>query len=92
MPQFPTLCPTDDHLAKWIEFFANEDDSQWEIIASKNSIINKAVDRLEIISQNQENRWDYEIRQKALKEDVQKVISKPPTNPMDNFDCSQKWK
>ncbi|HHW38410.1 MAG TPA: hypothetical protein GXX18_14420 [Bacillales bacterium] len=25
-------------------------------------------------------------------EDVQKVISKPPTNPMDNFDCSQKWK
>ena len=58
----------DDRLAKWIEFFANEDDSQWKIIASKDPIIKKAVDRLEIISQNQENRWDYEIRQKALKD------------------------
>ncbi|HHW37558.1 MAG TPA: Rpn family recombination-promoting nuclease/putative transposase, partial [Bacillales bacterium] len=58
----------DDRLAKWIEFFANEDDSQWEIIASKDPIIKKAVERLEIISQNPENRWDYEIRQKALKD------------------------
>ena len=58
----------EDRLAKWIEFFANEDDSQWEIIASKDPIIKKVVDRLEIISQNPENRWDYEIRQKALKD------------------------
>lgn len=59
---------TDDRLAKWIEFIANEDDSQWEIIASRNPIIKKAVDRLEIISQNPENRWNYEVRQKALKD------------------------
>lgn len=26
------------------------------------------MDRLEIISQNPENRWNYEIRQKALKD------------------------
>lgn len=57
-----------DRLAKWIEFFTNEDDSQWEIIASKDPIIKKVMDRLEIISQNPENRWDYEIRQKALKD------------------------
>ncbi|HHW35858.1 MAG TPA: hypothetical protein GXX18_00930, partial [Bacillales bacterium] len=57
-----------DRLAKWIEFIANEDESQWEIMASKDPIIKKAVDRLEIISQDPENRWDYEIRQKALKD------------------------
>lgn len=58
----------DDCLAKWIEFISNEDDSQWDVMASKKPIIKKAVERLEIISQNPENRWDYEIRQKALKD------------------------
>ena len=57
-----------DRLAKWIEFIANEDDSQWGILASKDPIIKKAVDRLETISQNPENRWNYEVRQKALKD------------------------
>lgn len=57
-----------DRLAKWIEFLINEDDSQWAILASKDPIIKKAVERLGIISQNPENRRDYEIRQKALKD------------------------
>ncbi|MED4351126.1 PD-(D/E)XK nuclease family transposase [Schinkia azotoformans] len=57
-----------DRLAKWIEFIANEDESQWEVMASKDPIIKKAVDRLEIISQNPENRWNYEIRPKVLKD------------------------
>ena len=57
-----------DRLAKWIEFFSNEDDSQWRIMASKHPIIKKAVDRLEIISQDPENRHDYEIRLKTLKD------------------------
>ncbi|HHY75024.1 MAG TPA: Rpn family recombination-promoting nuclease/putative transposase [Bacillus bacterium] len=57
-----------DQLAKWIEFFSNEDDSQWKVMASKHPIIKKAVERLEIISQNPENRWNYEIRQKTLKD------------------------
>ncbi|HHY75031.1 MAG TPA: Rpn family recombination-promoting nuclease/putative transposase [Bacillus bacterium] len=57
-----------DRLAKWIEFFSNEDDGQWRIMASKHPIIKKAVNRLEIISQNPENRYEYEIRQKTLKD------------------------
>lgn len=57
-----------DRLAKWIEFISNEDDTQWEVMAAKHPIIKKAVERLEIISQNPENRYNYEIRQKALKD------------------------
>ncbi len=57
-----------DRLAKWIEFISNEDDSTWEILAFRDPIIKKAVEQLEIISQNSENRWNYEIRQKALKD------------------------
>lgn len=59
---------SNDRLATWIEFISNEDDNQCEVMASKDSIIKKAVSQLEIISQNPENRWEYEIRQKALKD------------------------
>ncbi|WP_458411707.1 Rpn family recombination-promoting nuclease/putative transposase [Schinkia sp. CFF1] len=73
MKKFKRLLQTgkvalNDCLAKWIEFISNEDDNQYEVMAFKDSIIKKAVNQLEIISQNPENRWEYEIRQKALKD------------------------
>ena len=55
-------------LLEWAHFFAAESKEEFEMLANKNTYINKAYDRLTTLSADEEKRLEYEAREKAIRD------------------------
>ena len=66
--ELPKLPKTEDGtvLYDWIRFLKAEKKEEFDMAASSNEYIREAVDTLEIISQDEQKRLEYNARQKAL--------------------------
>ena len=66
--ELPKLPKTEDGtvLYDWIKFLKAEKKEEFDMAASSNEYIREAVDTLEVISQDEQKRLEYNARQKAL--------------------------
>lgn len=55
-------------LLKWARFFNAEKKEEFEMTAETNPYINRAYERLTKISADEEKRWEYEAREKAIRD------------------------
>ncbi|MCD1261151.1 PD-(D/E)XK nuclease family transposase [Paenibacillus athensensis] len=63
-----------DKLVKWLLFLKGVDKPElWEVIAMNEPALQKAMDTLEFLSQNEEARRLYEMRQKALHDEASMI-------------------
>ncbi|MGG1518223.1 Rpn family recombination-promoting nuclease/putative transposase [Paenibacillus oryzisoli] len=63
-----------DKLVKWLLFLKGVDEPElWEVIAMNEPALQKAMDTLEFLSQNEEARRLYEMRQKALHDEASMI-------------------
>ncbi|MGF9912509.1 Rpn family recombination-promoting nuclease/putative transposase [Paenibacillus ehimensis] len=63
-----------DKLVKWLLFLKGvEKQELWEVIAMNEPTLQKAMDTLEFLSQNEEARRLYEMRQKALHDEASMI-------------------
>ena len=66
--ELPKLPKNEDgtDLYDWIKFLKAEKKEEFEMAAKNNEYIKEAFDQLEIISQDEEKRMEYNARQKAI--------------------------
>lgn len=62
--------PIEGGLVNWLLFLKSEDKTNWEVLTMNEPTLRKAMDTLEFLSQNEEARRLYEIRQKALHDEA----------------------
>ncbi|KZE78533.1 hypothetical protein AV654_01895 [Paenibacillus elgii] len=63
-----------DKLVKWLLFLKGVDKQElWEVIAMNEPTLQKAMDTLDFLSQNEEARRLYEMRQKALHDEASMI-------------------
>ncbi|MDF2652123.1 MAG: hypothetical protein K0Q73_7928 [Paenibacillus sp.] len=62
--------PSEGGLLNWLLFLKSEDTSLWEVLKMNEPQLGKAMTALEYLSQNAEARRLYEMRQKALHDEV----------------------
>ncbi|NQX71193.1 Rpn family recombination-promoting nuclease/putative transposase [Paenibacillus alba] len=60
----------EEDLVKWLLFLKGTEKEKWEVLAMNEPQLRKAMDTLEFLSQNDEARRLYEMRQKALHDEV----------------------
>ncbi len=65
LPKLPTK-EDGTELYDWIRFLKAEKKEEFDMAASSNEYIREAVDTLEVISQDEQKRLEYNARQKAL--------------------------
>lgn len=63
---------TDEAIIKWLLFINNQSPEVMEMLAKEGEEMAKAVELLEIISQDEQNRRIYEARQKELMDEAQR--------------------
>ena len=61
-----------DLLLLWASFINSERKEEFDMLASKDPYIESAYQQLQIISQNQEKRLEYEAREKAVRDHFQR--------------------
>ena len=54
-----------DPLTKWLEFFTNDNDYNWESVSNLHPIIRKAVHMLKSVSSDEQTRYLAHLREKA---------------------------
>ncbi|WP_281886362.1 Rpn family recombination-promoting nuclease/putative transposase [Paenibacillus sp. YYML68] len=60
-------------LVKWLLFLKGVQKDRWEELAMNEPTLRKAMDTLEFLSQDRETRQLYEMRQKALHDEVSMI-------------------
>lgn len=65
-----TAISLEEGLVKWLLFLKGTEREQWEVLAMNEPQLRKAMDTLEFLSQNEEARRLYEMRQKALHDEA----------------------
>lgn len=55
-------------LLNWAQFFGAKSREEIQMLAEKDEYINKAYRRLEEMSADEQKRWEYEMRQKAIRD------------------------
>jgi len=75
LPKLPKeLEENSSDLLLWSKFFASEKKEEFEMLAGKNKYINSAYQRLQVISQDDAKRQEYDARMKALRDYNQGMI------------------
>ena len=57
-----------DRVELWARFLRAEREEEFTMLAKKDPYIESAYERLQIISQDREKRWEYEAREKAIRD------------------------
>lgn len=57
----------------WAKFINAEEKEEFDMLATKNPYIESAYEQLQIISQDKEKRWEYEAREKAVRDHNQMI-------------------
>ena len=69
LPKLPReIQESSSDLLLWAKFFASEKKEDFEMLAGMNAGINSAYQRLQVISQDDKKRQEYEARMKALRD------------------------
>ena len=55
-------------LLRWAQFFGAKSREEMQMLAEKDKYIDKAYRRLEEMSVDEQKRWEYEMRQKAIRD------------------------
>lgn len=69
--EFPKLQNYDDpkdELLKWAKFFNAEHKEEFEMLAKENDYLNRAYEKLQEISADEQKRLEYEAREKAIRD------------------------
>jgi len=67
LPKLPQELKDDkDTVLLWAKFISSERKEEFEMLASKNTYIQSAYSTLQVISQDEQKRMEYESREKAL--------------------------
>jgi len=75
LPKLPKELKEDSSdLLLWSKFFASEKKEDFEMLAKMNAEISSAYQRLQVISQDDEKRHEYEARMKAIRDYNQGMI------------------
>ena len=64
----PELQENSDDILLWAKFIKAERKEDFEMLANRNQYINSAYEQLQIISQDDKKRMEYEAREKALRD------------------------
>ena len=69
LPKLPEkLKENSSDLLLWAKFFNAERKEEFEMLSKKNEAIEKAYERLQVMSQDEKKRMEYEAREKALRD------------------------
>ena len=75
LPKLPKeIQENSSDLLLWAKFFAAEKKEEFEVLAGMNEGIRSAYERLQVISQDDEKRMEYDARMKALRDYNQGMI------------------
>ena len=55
-------------LLRWAQFFGAKNREEMQMLAEQDKYIDKAYRRLEEMSADEQKRWEYEMRQKAIRD------------------------
>ena len=58
----------------WAKFINAEEKEEFDMLATKNPYIESAYEQLQVISQDKEKRWEYEAREKAVRDHNQMMF------------------
>ena len=69
LPKLPVeLQDSSDDLLLWAKFINAEKEEEFDMVAAKNTYIRSAYEHLQVISQDEEKRLEYEARKKAIRD------------------------
>ena len=69
LPKLPVeLKENNDAILLWAKFINAEKEEEFDMIAAKNPYIQSAYEHLQLISQDEEKRLEYEAREKAIRD------------------------
>ena len=69
LPKLPEkLEESSSDLLLWAKFISAEKKEEFEMLSGKNASIDKAYERLQVISQDRQKRMEYEAREKAIRD------------------------
>lgn len=69
LPKLPVeLKENNDDILLWAKFINAEKEEEFDMIAAKNPYIQSAYEHLQLISQDEEKRLEYEAREKAIRD------------------------
>ena len=69
LPKLPEkLEENSSDLLLWAKFISAEKKEEFEMLSGKNASIDKAYERLQVISQDRQKRMEYEAREKAVRD------------------------
>ena len=60
---------------EWIQFLGTEQEEDFQMLAEKNPVIKKAVIELRRLSQDEENQFLYDMREKAERDEISRLSS-----------------
>ena len=69
--EFPKLKNYDDpadELLKWAKFFNAENEEEFKMLAQENDYLNRAYEKLQEISADEQKRLEYDAREKAIRD------------------------
>lgn len=69
--EFPKLKNYDDptdELMKWAKFFNAENEEEFKMLAKENNYLNRAYEKLQEISADEQKRLEYDAREKAIRD------------------------
>ena len=68
MPKLPEELKEGDNILAWAKFINAERKEEFEMLAGKNEYLEAAYSQLQVISQDENKRMEYEARQKAIRD------------------------
>ncbi len=68
LPKLPKELQEDNDILLWAKFISAERKEEFNMLAAKNTYIEKAYQQLQVISQDKQKRLEYEAREKALRD------------------------
>jgi len=75
LPKLPKELKEDSSdLLLWAKFFAAEKKEEFEMLSAKNKYIDQAYQRLQVISQDDKKRMEYDAREKAIRDHMQFML------------------
>ena len=72
LPKLPQELKEGDNILAWAKFINAERREEFETLAGRDDYFKAAYNQLQLISQDESKRWEYEAREKALRDDMQR--------------------
>ena len=74
LPKLPKELQEDNDILLWAKFISAERKEEFNMLAAKNTYIEKAYQQLQVISQDKQKRLEYEAREKAVRDYNQGIL------------------